>query len=104
MDSAPALAGPSAEVEKLEVAEEAVPGGSPGSPEEVSAPITEPSVSASEVPQDSSSSKKAADDSPFALPEGGIPPVLLASLKSGDVAAVQEALNQGQDIHARLHT
>ena len=27
----------------------------------------------------------------------------VASLKSGDLAAVQAALNQGQDIHARLH-
>jgi len=102
-DNAPALSAPSAQVEKLKVAEDTVTGGSPGSPEDVSAPITEPTVSAPGVSQDSNSSKKAADDSPFALPEGGVPPVLVASLKSGDVAAVQEALNQGQDIHARLH-
>ena len=49
MDSAPALAGPSAVVEKLKDAEEVAPEGSPGRLEEVSAPITEPTVSASEV-------------------------------------------------------
>ncbi len=102
-DSASALAAASAKVEKLEDAEEVAPEDSPGRPEEVSAPITEPTVSASETSQDSSSSKEAGGDSPFALPEGGIPPVLVASLKSGDLAAVQAALNQGQDIHARLH-
>ena len=102
-DSASALAAPSAKVEKLEYAEEVAPEDSPGRPEEVSAPITEPTVSASETSQDSSSSKEAGGDSPFALPEGGIPPVLVASLKSGDLAAVQAALNEGQDIHARLH-
>ena len=49
-DSASALAAPSAKVEKLEDAEEVAPEDSPGRPEEVSAPITEPTVSASEFP------------------------------------------------------
>jgi len=102
-DTAQAPAAPSAQVDKLEDAEEVTPEESLLNQEEGSTPMAEPTVLASKISQDASSSEEAAGDSPFALPEGGIPPVLVASLKSGDLAAVQKALNQGQDIHALLH-